>query len=530
VKGATDGFHSFSEEEKTAFVEFINNHLTGDPDLEGVVPIDSSGNDIFKAVYDGVLLSKMLNVAKEGAVDIRALNRPGKEPKKELNVFKVQENQRLCINSAKAIGCSIINIGAQDIMDGRPMLVFALMWQIIRIKLTSKINLVDHPELYRLLEEGEALEDLLKLPPEHILLRWFNYHLKEAGHTRRVTNFTTDVKDGENYTVLLHKIAPEHCNLDGMKETEPVKRAELVLANAEKLGCKRFIKAEDIASGNNRLNMSFTAQLFNTWPALAPLEEVDDKLKILLDEENSAENREERSFRNWMNNVGIETFVNNLFSDLQDGIVLLQLLDTIKPGCVCWPKVNKAPVKSVFKKNENCNYALLLSKDAGCVLVGIGGTDLAKGHKQYTLALVWQLRRQHLMNYLKQLAGKTRKAQYTDAALLADANDRLRKAGKTSMINGYNDPSLKTSRFLWDLIGCIEPRAIDESLYRTGSSEEEGGAAKDNEMNAKYAIAAARKIGASVFCLWEDIVEVNPKMILTMIGAIIAEGKKVTDE
>jgi plastin-1 len=91
------------------------------------------------------------------------------------------------------------------------MLIFALLWQIIRIKLTSKINLIDHPELYRLLEEGETLEDFLKLPPEQILLRWFNYHLKAAGHPRRVTNFTTDVNDSENYTVLLAKIAPEHC-------------------------------------------------------------------------------------------------------------------------------------------------------------------------------------------------------------------------------------------------------------------------------------------------------------------------------
>jgi plastin-1 len=49
-------------------------------------------------------------------------------------------------------------------------------------------------------------------------------------------------------------------------------------------------------------------------------------------------------------------------------------------------------------------------------------------------------------------------------------------------------------------------------------------------MNAKYAIAAARKIGASVFIIWEDITEVKPKIILTFVGAIIAEGHRVTDE
>jgi plastin-1 len=37
----------------------------------------------------------------------------------------------------------------------------------------------------RLLEEGETVEDLLKLPPDQLLLRWFNYHLKAAGHKRK---------------------------------------------------------------------------------------------------------------------------------------------------------------------------------------------------------------------------------------------------------------------------------------------------------------------------------------------------------
>ena len=50
------------------------------------------------------------------------------------------------------------------------------------------------PGLARLLMEGETLNDLMALSPEDILLRWFNYHLKEAGHHRRVTNFNEDIK------------------------------------------------------------------------------------------------------------------------------------------------------------------------------------------------------------------------------------------------------------------------------------------------------------------------------------------------
>lgn len=32
-----------------------------------------------------------------------------------------------------------------------------------------------------------------ELGPEQILLNWFNFHLKKAGHHRTVSNFSTDI-------------------------------------------------------------------------------------------------------------------------------------------------------------------------------------------------------------------------------------------------------------------------------------------------------------------------------------------------
>ena len=49
-----------------------------------------------------------------------------------------------------------------------------------------------------------------------------------------------------------------------------------------------------------------------------------------------------------------------------------------------------------------------------------------------------------------------------------------------------------------------------------GADEEE------RKLNAKYAISAARKLGCSVFVLWEDIVEVRPKMVLSFVAAVMA--------
>jgi len=94
------------------------------------------------------------------------------------------ENNNLVINSAKSFA-HVVNIGSGDLIEGREHLILGLIWQIIRRGLLSKIDIKLHPELYRLLEEDETLEQFLRLPPEQILLRWFNYHLKAANWHRR---------------------------------------------------------------------------------------------------------------------------------------------------------------------------------------------------------------------------------------------------------------------------------------------------------------------------------------------------------
>ena len=47
--------------------------------------------------------------------------------------------------------------------------------------------------LIALLRDGESLEDLMKLSPEELLLRWANYHLEEAG-APKINNFSSDIK------------------------------------------------------------------------------------------------------------------------------------------------------------------------------------------------------------------------------------------------------------------------------------------------------------------------------------------------
>lgn len=38
------------------------------------------------------------------------------------------------------------------------------------------------------------MEELISLPPDKVLLKWMNFHLKKAGYEKQVTNFSSDVK------------------------------------------------------------------------------------------------------------------------------------------------------------------------------------------------------------------------------------------------------------------------------------------------------------------------------------------------
>lgn len=518
VKGHS-GVHSFAEEEVAAFSEHLNTYLTGDVDVAHLVPIDPKGLDLARKVRDGIVLSKFINIAVKDTIDVRALNL--RKGGKDLSLFQINENQTLCISSAKSIGVKVTNIGAGELIEGEksPHLVLGLIWQLVKIHLLNSINLKNHPELIRLLEDGETLADLLKLPPDQLLLRWFNYHLKNAGHPKKVTNFSSDVKDSEAYTVLLHQIAPQTCDKNALKKNDLTDRATDVLANSRKLEVKAPIKPRDIVSGNPRLNLIFTAAIFNQCPGLDPLTQDEiDKAGIM--DDDVGDSREERAFRMWINSLGLDdVYINNLFEDCSDGLVLLKVLDHIQPGIVSWRQVEKNPTNK-FKKVSNCNYVVVLGKQLKFSLVNIAGNDLVTQNKKLVLALVWQMMRAHTLRFLaavqqKKFGGK----EVTDDMLIKWANDKVASKGRSSTMSSFKDKSLCTSHFFMDLLYTVEPRIIDWDLVAAGETEEE------KLLNAKYAISVARKLGAVIFLLPEDIVEVKPKMMLTFVASIMAVEK-----
>ncbi|XP_065901853.1 fimbrin-like [Dysidea avara] len=511
--------HSFSEEEKLAFVDWINFQLAEDPDLinKKALPIAEEGDGLFKAVHDGIVLCKLINSSIPNTVDERAIN------KGKLSIYTIHENQTLALNSASSIGCNIVNIGPEDLVEGKPHLVLGLLWQVIRIGLFAKISLQNNPNLAVLLEDGETLQDLLALSPEQILLRWFNYQLAKAGSPRRVSNFTSDIKDSECYTIVIDQIAPADAGTDRspLQVQDPEKRAEAMLRQADKIGCRKFVRPKDVVKGHQRLNLAFVANMFNTHPALDPPE---DGLPDF-DLGDFGETREERTFRNWMNSLGVNPFVSSLYQDLKDGLVLIQLFDKIQPGIVDWKKVNdKDSFKKLggaMKKLENCNYCVELAQKLKFSVVGIGGEDIHQGNKTLTLAVVWQLMRAYTLSVLQKLAGSAKPIE--DKEIVEWANHTLEVGKKESRISSFKDAAIQTSIPVIDIVDSIKPGSIKYDVVIVAPSSEE-----DLMSNAKYAISMCRKIGARVYALPEDLVEGKHKMIMTVFACLMARsvGKK----
>jgi plastin-2 len=154
----------------------------------------------------------------------------------------------------------------------------------------------------------------------------------------------------------------------------------------------------------------------------------------------------------------------------------------------------------------------LVKNQAKFSLVGIAGQDLNEGNHTLTLVLVWQLMRRYTLDILEDIGS----GQKVNDDIVNWVNTTLKEAQKSSSIDSFKDPKISTSLLVLDLIDAIQPGSINYDLLKTENLDDE-----EKLNNAKYAISMARKIGARVYALPEDLVEVNPKMVMTVFACLM---------
>lgn len=170
---------------------------------------------------------------------------------------------------------------------------------------------------------------------------------------------------------------------------------------------------------------------------------------------------------------------------------------------------------------ENTNYAVEIGKQNRFSLVGIQGADITDGQRTLTLGMVWQLMRKHITNTLSALAQQLGKREISDADMVQWANNTVKKGGRSSAVRSFKDQQIASGVFLLDVLNGMKSSYVDYDLVAPGRTDEEAYA------NAKLAISIARKMGATIWLVPEDITSLRTRLIVTFIGSLMATSEQL---
>lgn len=174
-----------------------------------------------------------------------------------------------------------------------------------------------------------------------------------------------------------------------------------------------------------------------------------------------------------------------------------------------------------FKAVENTNYAVEIGKQNRFSLVGIQGADITDGQRTLTLGMVWQLMRKDITNTLSALAQRMGKREITDSDMVSWANQMSSKGGRNSQIRSFKDQNLSTGVFFLDVLNGMKSSYVDYDLVANGRTDEEA------YQNAKLAISIARKMGATIWLVPEDITSLRSRLMVTFIGSLMATAERM---
>ncbi|CAF1601383.1 unnamed protein product [Adineta ricciae] len=112
--------------------------------------------------------------------------------------------------------------------------------------------------------------------------------------------------------------------------------------------------------------------------------------QIIRDRRYEREDIQKKAFTKWINNRLAEKSstppVTDLFQDLRDGVILLQLLEVLT-GNDCKRENGKMRVHHI----ENVNKVIAILNEHGIKLLSISSNDIVDGNAKLTLALIWSI-------------------------------------------------------------------------------------------------------------------------------------------
>ena len=274
--------------------------------------------------------------------------------------------------------------------------------------------------------------------------------------------------------------------------------------------------------------------------------------------------RDDESLIAWVNSFKIMDensdfqYVENLGGDISDGVIILNILDAVKPGCIDWKGKGirlTSDIRHKFDKLANCNYLKqVCDTQFGDVfrLVGMGGNDIVDQNPKYIRSLLLQIQRFHSTKLMAKILFK--KKAVTDDELLTWMNNRLKlykqmvaamakmhnndvfmagnniKMKRVVTITSFDDKkALSDCLNFINIVSSINPRWID---YSSILEEKECSGSNSNKQifNAKYLITIMRRLGCdNIFITPKELVDCEHRAVLAMSTAIMTTAARYNE-
>ena len=315
-----------------------------------------------------------------------------------------------------------------------------------------------------------------------------------------------------------------------------------------------IISADDISSHNPLLQQLLLMDIFKANNKIEPLNTAEKKRMNQL---IHIPTKEEKIIISWINAFFGETklYIPNIQYSVSDGVIILKLLDKIKPGCVNWKSVRSSDdIRHKFDKLTNCKIIMDICQDNFQFnLNGMNSTDITDGNLKYLTNFLWQIMQYEATRFISEIQfdGKL----VSDKVILQWTNNRIKnykkfllnkdkniisknKKLKLIIIKSFKDVALNDSILFLNLLSSINKKWINYKLINSiptnKSNNSSGSSVKQNIdqyqkqrlLNAQYLITIIRKLKCKVFIKPNDICCCNEKAILCIIINIMIIAAK----
>ncbi|XP_050095424.1 dystonin isoform X5 [Anopheles aquasalis] len=252
--GYEDALTQFKDErdaiQKKTFTKWVNKHLK---------KASRRVDDLFEDLRDGHNLLSLLEV-------LSGEHLPREKGKMR---FHMLQNAQMALDFLRYKKIKLVNIRAEDIVDGNPKLTLGLIWTIILHFQISDIVV--------------GQED--NLTAREALLRWARRSTAKYPGVR-VNDFTGSWRDGLAFSALIHRNRPDLIDWRESRSRRPRERLEVAFHVVEKeYGVTRLLDPEDVDTNepDEKSMITYLSSLYDVFPEppqMHPLFDMDSQRRV----------------------------------------------------------------------------------------------------------------------------------------------------------------------------------------------------------------------------------------------------------